>query len=105
MKNYLRLLGYIRSYKSYAALNILCNMFSVVFSLFSLTMVAPFLNVLFSQTAEYQRMPWSFSVKVLLSNFNYYLSQYIAENGTKAGLTASEYRHYSKPLGGEIKSK
>ncbi|MFM7216511.1 MAG: ABC transporter transmembrane domain-containing protein, partial [Bacteroidota bacterium] len=87
MKNYLRLLGLVRSYKGYAALNIVCNMFSVVFSLFSLTMVAPFLNVLFNQEASYQPMPWSFSVKVLLNNFNHYLGQYIAANGQMNALT------------------
>lgn len=81
MKNYLRLLGYVKAYKGYAALNILCNVFSVIFSLFSLTMVAPFLNVLFNQTSEYRQVPWSMSVKALLANFNYFLSQYIAEHG------------------------
>lgn len=44
-------------------------------------MIAPFLNVLFNQTSEYQQVPWSLSVKSLLSNFNYYLSNYINENG------------------------
>jgi len=87
VKNYLRLLGLVRSYKGYAALNIFCNILSVVFSLFSLTMVAPFLNVLFNQDAVYQPMPWSYSVKVLLNNFNYFLSHYIAEYGQLQALT------------------
>jgi subfamily B ATP-binding cassette protein MsbA len=56
-------------------------MLSVIFSLFSLTMVAPFLNVLFSQTSKYEKVPWEFSVKSLFSNFNYFLSNFIAENG------------------------
>ncbi len=81
MKNYLRLLRFVGAYKGYAALNIICNIFSVIFSLFSLTMVAPFLNVLFSQTSDYEKLPWSFSVKALFSNFNYFLSQYIDKNG------------------------
>lgn len=80
-------MGLVRSYKGYAALNISCNILSVVFSLFSLTMVAPFLNVLFNQDTVYQAMPWSFSVKVLLNNFNYFLSQYIQENGQLQALT------------------
>ncbi len=61
-------------------------MLSVVFSLFSLTMVAPFLNVLFSQTSNYEKVPWSFSVKALFSNFNYFLSNFIAENGKMEAL-------------------
>ena len=44
-------------------------------------MIAPFLNVLFNQTSDYKQVPWSLSVKSLLSNFNYFLSSYIAENG------------------------
>jgi ABC-type multidrug transport system fused ATPase/permease subunit len=87
VKNYLRLLGLIRSYKGYAALNIACNILSVVFSLFSLTMVAPFLNVLFNQDTTYALLPWSFSVKVLLNNFNYHLSQYISVHGQLQALT------------------
>lgn len=62
-------------------MNIICNMLSVVFSLFSLTMVAPFLNVLFSQTSNYEKIPWSFSVKALYGNFNFFLSNFIVENG------------------------
>ncbi len=81
MKNYFRLLANIKNYKSNVALNVLFNILSVVFSLFSLTMIAPFLNVLFSQEATYTLQPWSMSVKVLLNNFNYFLSDYIAIHG------------------------
>lgn len=81
MKNYLNLLKYVKAYKGYALLNISCNILSVIFSLFSLTMVAPFLNVLFGQETNYQHVPWSFSVKAILGNFNYFLSQFIAEHG------------------------
>ena len=87
MKNYLRLLRYVKAYKGYAAMNIFCNMLSVVFSLFSLTMVAPFLNVLFSQNQIYTKMPWSFSIKVLLNNFNAFLADYISANGKMEALT------------------
>jgi ABC-type multidrug transport system fused ATPase/permease subunit len=81
VKNYFRILRFVGGYKKFAALNILCNLLSVVFSLFSLTMIAPFLNVLFNQTSDYKQVPWSLSVKSLLGNFNYFLSSYIAENG------------------------
>ncbi len=53
----------------------------VVFSLFSLTMIVPFLNVLFSQDRNYQLMPWSISVKNLLNNLNYYLAQMVIHEG------------------------
>lgn len=86
MKNYFRLLRYVKSYKGYALLNILFNMLSVIFSLVSLTMVIPFLNVLFSQSSEFHPEPWSFSPKVLFANFNYYLSEYIVANGKMEAL-------------------
>lgn len=44
-------------------------------------MVAPFLNVLFNQTANYEKIPLNFSVKSLYSNFNFFLSNFIEENG------------------------
>ncbi len=87
MKNYLRLLRYVKSYKSFAFLNIFFNMLSVVFSLFSLTMVIPFLNVLFGQQQVYTKVPWSFSVNAALTNFNYILSQYITDHGKIPALT------------------
>ena len=45
------------------------------------------LNVLFSQGQTYTEMPWAFSVKVLLNNFNYHLSQYVAEHGKLEALS------------------
>ena len=62
-------------------------MFSVVFSLFSLTMIIPFLNILFNQEQEYTKVPWSFSVKTLLNNLNYTIAEYIHDHGKVAALT------------------
>lgn len=44
-------------------------------------MVAPFLNLLFSQATAYEKVPLNFSVKSVLANFNYFLGNYIQENG------------------------
>lgn len=62
-------------------------MFSVVFSLFSLTMIIPFLNILFNQEQEYTKVPWSFSVKTLLNNLNFTIAEYIHDHGKVAALT------------------
>jgi subfamily B ATP-binding cassette protein MsbA len=86
VKNYFRLLRNIRNYKSNVALNVIFNIISVVFSLFSLTMIAPFLNVLFSQEKNYSLQPWNLSIKVLLNNFNYYLTDYISVHGKVGAL-------------------
>jgi len=81
VKNYFRLLRNIRDYKGNVVLNVFFNIISVVFSLFSLTMIAPFLNVLFSQEKNYVLQPWSLSMKVMLNNVNYYLNDYISIHG------------------------
>jgi subfamily B ATP-binding cassette protein MsbA len=81
VKNYVRLLRFIKPYKGLAFLSVLFNILTVFFSLFSLTMIIPFLNVLFSQNRNYTLMPWSVSAKSLLNNFNYYLGNYIIEHG------------------------
>src|ERR1035437_8608663 len=88
MKRFLHILSYIRNYKSAAFLNVLFNILSVVFSLFSLTMIAPFLNLLFlKQADEYRNIvakgvpALKLSVDSVIDNFNYYLSQVIMQNG------------------------
>ncbi|MBL7923165.1 MAG: ATP-binding cassette domain-containing protein [Bacteroidia bacterium] len=87
MKNYFRLLRYIGPYKGRAITSVSFNILTVVFSLFSLTMIVPFLNVLFSQDRNYQLQPWSGSVKVLLNNFNYYLSDFVVRHGQLEALS------------------
>ena len=81
MKNYLRLLSFLKPYKSTAAISVFFNILTVIFSLFSLTMIVPFLNVLFSQARNYKMMPWSLSVNALLNNLNYYLSDLVIREG------------------------
>ena len=87
MKNYFRLLRYIGPYKSRAITSVTFNILTVVFSLFSLTMIVPFLNVLFSQDRNYTLQPWTFSVKTLLNNFNYYLGDFVVRHGQLEALS------------------
>lgn len=86
VKNYFRLLGFLRPYKTQAFLSIFFNLLTVVFSLFSLTMIVPFLNVLFSQDRHYVKSELSLSVKSLLNNFNYYLAQFVDQHGQMQAL-------------------
>lgn len=88
MKRLFHILGYVRGYLPYAFLNVFFNILSVIFSLFSLTMIAPFLNLLFlKQTEEYKNIlaegvpELKASPDSLIDNFNYYLSQVIMEKG------------------------
>ncbi len=47
MKDFLRLLSLIKSYKVYALLNFIFNLLTIVFSVFSLGMIIPFLKMIF----------------------------------------------------------
>lgn len=67
--------------------SVVFNLLTVVFSLFSLTMIVPFLNVLFSQERSYNLEPWRLSVRVLLNNFNYFLSDFILVHGEVQALS------------------
>ncbi len=93
MKRFLHILSYVRGYWRYGVLNIVFNILSVVFSLFSLTMIAPFLNLLFlKQSDEYKKIvekgapQLKASADSLIDNFNYYLSQVIMEKGKLSAL-------------------
>ncbi len=73
---------YVKTYRVYALLNIINNILSVVFSLFSLTMIIPVLNLLFDKTkVEYKFVAWGFSGKIIKDNFYYYLSEFIKDYG------------------------
>lgn len=87
VKNYFRLLRYIGPYKGRAITSIVFNILTVFFSLFSLTMIVPFLNVLFSQDRNYKLQEWSLSVKVLLNNLNYYLGDFVVQHGQLEALS------------------
>ncbi len=82
MKNLFPILGYIRNYPGHAALNILFNVLSVIFSLFSLTMIIPFLQLLFDKTKlVYQQPEFAWNTDTLVEYFNFYISRIIIDNG------------------------
>lgn len=88
MKRFLHILGYVHGYWKYAALNIFFNILSVIFSLFSLTLIAPFLNLLFiTKEEEYQSIlakgapVFKLSVDSIKDTFYYHLSSVIVEKG------------------------
>ncbi|MBT6438887.1 MAG: ABC transporter ATP-binding protein, partial [Flavobacteriales bacterium] len=84
MKSLLRILAYAKQYKLYALLNVICNALSSVFSLFSIAMIIPFLNLIFLQdNKDYEAYllngepQFSFSSSYVVDYFNYYLSDNI----------------------------
>lgn len=78
---------YVLPYKGLAILNILFNTLGVVFSLLSLILIGPFLQVLFgSQEILSDPMPWAFTKEALQHNFNFLIGQQIQEHGEKLAL-------------------
>lgn len=83
MKDFLKILKYIIPYKSYALLNVMFNILSTVFSLFSFALAIPFLGILFkTQALITEKIPLDISsMSNIQYNFNYWLSQMIIDNG------------------------
>lgn len=82
MKKFYRVLAYIKPYKGYAGLNILFNLLTTVFSLFSFTLLVPFLNLLFGQEELVSVKPdLVFTTRSFLDYLNYEISQIIITQG------------------------
>ncbi len=90
MKGFLYIVRtYIRPYKGKAFLNILFNLLGVIFSLMSMILIGPFLQVLFgTQKIVSDPEPWAWTKHAILNNFNYQVGQIIAERGAQAALLA-----------------
>ncbi len=87
MKGFLKLISYAAPYKAYAFLNVLFNLLSIVFELFSISLLMPFLNILFKPNALVTVKPaFSMNFSSLYGTFNYYISQIIIERGPESGL-------------------
>jgi len=87
MHYFLRILKYIKPYLPFALLNILFNILSVLFSLVSLTMVIPFLGILFeTQEKVYNPPPLSFDATALKENFYAIISSIVDEKGKTEAL-------------------
>jgi len=82
MHYFLKILNYIKPYSPFAILNILSNIISVLFSLVSLTMVIPFLGILFgTQEKVYNAQPLSFKTDAIKDNFYALISSIIDKKG------------------------
>jgi len=82
MKSFLNIARQVLNYWQYAVLNIIFNVLSAFFALFSFMMAIPFLRILFErQDQEMEREALSLSIDSLQNNLNYYLSQVIEEQG------------------------
>lgn len=87
MKKFLRILAFVKPELPYAGLNVLFNLLTIVFSLFSFALLIPFLNLLFGiddlVTVEPELV---FNTKSLLNYLNYQISMVIVSNGKVTAL-------------------
>ncbi len=81
------LLGFLSTYRRNVSLNILSNILMVFFSVFSIPMLIPFLEILFGQKELVtEQKPLSLNVESIVHNFNYELSQIITNFGKERAL-------------------
>lgn len=90
MKNFIRILRIAAQYKGYALLNIVFNIISVFFAIFSLSSIAPLLDVLFKSESEFERIlklpPSELSFSTFQEWMVYQLAVQISEIGKQETL-------------------
>lgn len=86
-KNFRRILHYVKPYSGSVALNVLFNILGIVFSLFSFSMIVPFLNILFNpDNLVTVRPEFSLNSDTLLDMLNYCVSYMIIHYGQSTAL-------------------
>ncbi len=89
MKRFAIILRYLSNQKAKIGVYMLFNLLSVVFSLVSLAMLAPFLQLLFHKEGLVETAPeFSFSASGMLNYLKYYLSTLIKEHNEMYALGA-----------------
>jgi subfamily B ATP-binding cassette protein MsbA len=82
MSKFYRILRYIGPYWGYALLNVLFNLLTIVFSLFSLVLLIPFLNLLFGTDELVMIKPeLTLSIESFRNLLDYQISRIIIERG------------------------
>jgi subfamily B ATP-binding cassette protein MsbA len=82
MKNVRLLLKYLAPYKWSAVRNILYNILSAIFALFSYTLIMPFIKILFDKVAVVASPgEFQFTLSYIGEYFKYYLHAFIVKNG------------------------
>src|SRR4249919_3929047 len=89
MKRFSIVLRYLRDKRGNILLYFLCNLFSIGFSLVSLTMLGPFMELLFIKNVHYDTKPeFVFSANGLLDLLKFQLSRLIEEHNQVYALGA-----------------
>ncbi|MBQ9469778.1 MAG: ATP-binding cassette domain-containing protein [Bacteroidales bacterium] len=87
MKRFFSLFRYLIPYKLEVVLNLTCNVLGAVFSLFTLTMLIPFLQLLFGTAPMLEVKPdFELTVSGITDAFYYFVSSVIRESGHSKAL-------------------
>ena len=83
MKEFLQILKrFIPPYKKRLILNFLFNLLSALFTVFSVTMMIPILDILFDKAKDvHDLMPWAMNLDAIKHNLYYYITQFKDTNG------------------------
>lgn len=82
-----RLLRYLLNYKANIVLVVLAHLFYAVFSIFTLSMIVPFLSVLFEQVQQVTARPeFSLTSRYVIDTFYYYMGVVILKYGKVSAL-------------------
>lgn len=89
-KDLAKILRYIKGYKGYLALNVVSNIISLIFSLFSFAMIIPFMQILFTTDPDAQakiiaqgQPAFKFSGSWLSEYFSYEVAHFISTKGSE----------------------
>lgn len=89
MKKYSRLFSYLTNVKTNIVLYVVFTILSVIFSIVSLGMLIPFLDLIFNPDKKVYALPeGGLNSANLLQTINYYITQMIDEHGTMYALGA-----------------
>lgn len=87
MKKLRKILRFVKPYWKQAVLTVVFNIFSVLFSVVSLVLFIPVLNILFRQTAMvYEAPPLTLDIESVKLNFYFLISRIIEQSGTQTAL-------------------
>lgn len=82
-----RLLRYLLNYKANIGLVLIANLLYAVFSIFTLTMLVPFLSVLFGQVQQVVARPsFTLSTSFFIDTFYYYMGVIVSQYGQMSAL-------------------
>lgn len=87
MKNFLRILSHLKSYKGRIGLNLFYNLLNALFSVVSFSAIIPFLKILFDTTNDTAEKSTDDGLEnSLLATLNNWFDSFIAENGARQAL-------------------